>query len=69
MQILKDYASSPGQPYPLNLRIPFLPNLSCSIMTESMPSELPFMKRHNLYQRVNKCLRLKQSLDTIPLDP
>ena len=56
MQILKDYSSTPGQPYPLNVRLPFVPNLDSSAIEDAMPSELPFMKRHNLYQRVKKML-------------
>lgn len=62
MQVLNDYASSPGQLYPLKVRLPFVPNLNCSVMTETLPSELPFMKRlRNVFDR--------NSHWTLQLDP
>ena len=67
MQLLREYASTPEQPYPLNVRLPFVPNLSNLILAESLPVDLPFPKRQNLYQRVKKCLRTNKPLDSIEL--
>ena len=43
-------------------------DLECATVAQPLPDELPFAKRHNLYQRVKKCLRTKVSLYTISLD-
>ena len=68
IQLLHQYATTPGLPYPLNVRIPFTPNLSCALYGNHLPPDIPFAKRHNLYQRVKKCIRTHKSLDTIRLD-
>lgn len=52
--MLKEYAAMPGQLYPLNVRIPFVPNLECSLVATPMPTDLSFLNRHNVYQRVKK---------------
>ena len=53
MKLLLAYS----QPYPLNVRVPFKPNLECALVVPPILDELPFVKRHNLYQRAKKCLR------------
>lgn len=68
MRLLKNYASLPGQPYPLNVRLPLDPDLSCPILSDPLPAELPFGQRHNLYQRVKTCIRTHKDLDSISLD-
>ena len=68
IQLLREYATTPGQPYPLNFRLPFTPNLSCALYGHQLPADIPFVKRHNLYQRVEKCSRTHKSLDTLSLD-
>ena len=67
MQLLRTYATIPEQPYPLNVRLPFVPNLSEPILVTPLPDDIPFLKRQNLYQKVKKCLRTNKSLDSIPL--
>ena len=68
LQILSEYASLPGQPYPLNVRVPYNPKLDNACITDFGPPDIPFADRNNLYQRVRKCLRNKQCLSTISLD-
>lgn len=68
IQLLDQYATQPGQPYPLNVRLPFTPDLTCAIYGRDLPPDIPFAHRHNLYQRVKKCIRMHKPLDTICLD-
>lgn len=68
MQILRDYASTPGQPYPLNVRLPFVPNLSCPIFGHHLPADIPFSQRQNLYQRVEKRIHTRKPIDSLGLD-
>lgn len=60
--VLDAYMSTPGQSYPLNVRVPFQPQLDHAMIQHSDHEHLTFEKRHNLYQRVKKCIRLKQNL-------
>ena len=69
LQVLSEYSSLPGQPYPLNVRVPFQPKLDSALFSDFGPADIPFANRHNLYQRVRKCLRNKTCLSTISLDP
>ena len=69
MQLLSAYSALPGHPYPLNVRVPFVPDLMHSQIHLDLPTDKPFLERHNLYQRVRKCIRNKQNLDTLAFDP
>ena len=60
--------SLPGQPYPLNVRVPFNPKLDSALISDSGPPDLSFPARHNLYQRVRKCLRNKTDVSSLQLD-
>lgn len=51
-----------NQPYPLHVCLPLVPILDSAVLTESFPPDIPFGKRHNLYQCLKKCLRNKQDL-------
>lgn len=53
--VIMDYSSRPGLPYPLNVHIPFSP--ICSHFQESFPPDIPFDKRHTLYQTARKYIR------------
>lgn len=59
---LAEYASAPGQVYPLNIRTPFTPQLDHALISVESSDELSFDKRHNLYQKVKNSIRLKQDL-------
>ena len=65
MQNLQAYASLPKQSYPLNVRVvqSVIPH------PHSCPNpsygDISYDKSHNLYQKIKKCLRQKQSLDTL----
>ena len=65
MQNSQAYASLPNQSYPLNVRV--VPSIIPHHTTCQNPTycDIPYDKRHNLYQKVKKCLRQKQSLGTL----
>ena len=67
MQNIKNYAALPGQ-HPLNVRLPIQPDFSNPLLAIPLPEEISFGKRHNLYQRVKRCIRDHKALDTICLD-
>ena len=69
LQVLSQYSSMAGQPYPLNVRVPFQPKLDSAILTDLGPPDMSFSKRHNLYQRVRKCLRNKTCLSSLLIEP
>lgn len=59
MAWFKKYYGLPGQPYPLNVRAPFLPDTSQCLLNVELLLDRPFLDRNNLYQRVRKCIRNK----------
>lgn len=63
--LLNDYLSLAGQPYPLNVRVPFQPRLDKALISPIHDLEMSFEKGHNLYQRVKKCIRLQQDLSQL----
>lgn len=64
-ELLHTYSSHEAQVYPLNVRAPFVPNLNSAEIEIDTTSDLPFSARHNLYQRVKKCIRLKQDTHSL----
>ena len=62
---LTSYSSMPNQSYPLNVRM--LPKLKAADELCPNPpySDITYRKRHNLYQKLKKCLRLKHNLADI----
>lgn len=68
MQMLTRYSALPGHPYPLNVRAPFEPDFAKSQIDFDLPNEMSFQERHNLYQRLRKCIRNKQDLETVVFD-
>lgn len=65
MQHLQAYASLPNQSYPLNVRVV----QSLIPLTHPCPNpsfgDISYDKSHNLYQKIKKCLRQKQSLHSL----
>lgn len=67
MQLLRDYASLPAQGYPHHVRLQ-MPLVSHDTLVEAPYNEIPFKQRSGPYQRLKKCIRKGQSLETVFID-
>ena len=65
MQNVQAYASLPNQSYPLNVRV--VPSIIPCANPCPNPSynDISCDKRHNLYQRIKKCIRQNKSLQSL----
>ena len=57
--MLNQYSSQPGQPYPLNVRLPLKPVSEYAQVFDDLPVDLRFRACHTLY--LKKLIRLKKS--------